>query len=172
MMVRKLRLQHNWSQEQLSQFSGLSNRTIQRIERGENASIESLKSLAAVFEVEVSELQQEQKNMEPELEKVASGHTTATEPTSEELSVEGKGNLAYIDNIKFFYLHLGIYIVVMIFLVILNVILTPGHYWAIWPALPWGLSVVGHGLWAFEVLFFLGSDWEKKQLEKRKRRKP
>ena len=35
MNVRKLRLQRNWSQEQLAQVSGLSIRTIQRIERGQ-----------------------------------------------------------------------------------------------------------------------------------------
>ncbi|HBY87471.1 MAG TPA: XRE family transcriptional regulator, partial [Colwellia sp.] len=59
MIVRKLRLQRGWSQEQLAQFSGLSVRTIQRIERGKTAGLESLKSLAAVFEVTIQDLQQE-----------------------------------------------------------------------------------------------------------------
>ena len=59
MIVRKLRLKHAWSQEQLAQFSGLSIRTIQRIERGQNAGLESLKSLAAVFEIQLTDLQQE-----------------------------------------------------------------------------------------------------------------
>ncbi len=58
MIVRKLRLKHAWSQEQLSQFSGLSIRTIQRVERGQNAGLESLKSLAAVFDISLSELQE------------------------------------------------------------------------------------------------------------------
>ena len=60
MIVKKLRLQKSWSQEQLSQFSGLSVRTIQRVERGHQASVESLKSLAAVFQININELQQEQ----------------------------------------------------------------------------------------------------------------
>ncbi len=59
MLIRKLRLKHGWSQDQLAELSGLSIRTIQRIERGEKPSLESLKSLAAVFEINVSELQQE-----------------------------------------------------------------------------------------------------------------
>jgi len=59
MIVRKLRLEKGWSQEQLAEISGLSVRTIQRIERGQNPSLESLKSLAAVFETEVSELKME-----------------------------------------------------------------------------------------------------------------
>ena len=45
MNVRKLRLQRNWSQEQLAQVSGLSIRTIQRIERGQTPGLESVKSL-------------------------------------------------------------------------------------------------------------------------------
>jgi transcriptional regulator with XRE-family HTH domain len=59
MIVRKLRIQRGWSQDQLAQLSGLSVRTIQRIERGKTAGLESLKSLAAVFEVNSQDLQQE-----------------------------------------------------------------------------------------------------------------
>ncbi len=59
MIIKKLRLQNHWSQEQLAQFSGLSSRTIQRIESGNQASIESLKSLAAVFEIDISKLTEE-----------------------------------------------------------------------------------------------------------------
>jgi len=56
MIVRKLRERKNWSQEQLSAFTGLNVRTIQRIESGNKASLESLKSLASVFEVDISTL--------------------------------------------------------------------------------------------------------------------
>lgn len=56
-MIKKIRVSKGWSQEQLAHFSGLSVRTIQRIERGHNAGLESLKCLAAVFELDVSELQ-------------------------------------------------------------------------------------------------------------------
>jgi transcriptional regulator with XRE-family HTH domain len=55
--IKNIRTDKGWSQEQLAQFSGLSVRTIQRIERGHNAGLESLKCLAAVFEIEVSQLQ-------------------------------------------------------------------------------------------------------------------
>jgi transcriptional regulator with XRE-family HTH domain len=59
MIVKKLRVDKNWSQEQVAAFSGLSIRTIQRVESGQNASIETLKSLASVFEVEISKLTEE-----------------------------------------------------------------------------------------------------------------
>jgi len=58
MQVKSLRIQHDWSQEQLAHMSGLSVRTIQRIEKGENIGLESLKSLAAVFEVNVNDLKE------------------------------------------------------------------------------------------------------------------
>ena len=51
--LKEMRLQRHWSQEQLAEMSGLSNRTIQRIENGENAGFESIKSLAAVFEIDI-----------------------------------------------------------------------------------------------------------------------
>lgn len=59
MIVKKMREQKQWSQEQLSILSGISIRTIQRIESGNRASLESLKSLAAVFETDVETLQKE-----------------------------------------------------------------------------------------------------------------
>ncbi|WP_371379382.1 helix-turn-helix domain-containing protein [Thalassotalea aquiviva] len=59
MIVKKLRAEKNWSQEQVARFSGLSIRTIQRVESGQSASLETLKSLASVFEVEISTLTEE-----------------------------------------------------------------------------------------------------------------
>ena len=56
MIVKKLRTERNWSQEQLAEYCGLSVRTIQRVESGNKASMETLMSLAAVFEVEISTL--------------------------------------------------------------------------------------------------------------------
>lgn len=59
MMLKKLREQDKFSQEQLATMSGISVRTIQRIESGNKASLESLKSIAAVFNITVDELAQE-----------------------------------------------------------------------------------------------------------------
>ncbi len=56
MIVKKLRLEKHWSQEQLATMAGLSLRTIQRVEAGNPASAETLKSLASVFEIDISKL--------------------------------------------------------------------------------------------------------------------
>lgn len=59
MIVKKLREQRSWSQEQLAQMAGISLRTIQRVEAGNRASLETLKCLASVFEVEINTLTEE-----------------------------------------------------------------------------------------------------------------
>jgi len=59
MIIKKLRADKKWSQEQVATFSGLSIRTIQRVESGQSASIETLKSLASVFEIDMSKLTEE-----------------------------------------------------------------------------------------------------------------
>ncbi|KJG06558.1 MULTISPECIES: 2TM domain-containing protein [Photobacterium] len=154
MIIRKLRLQRGWSQEQLSQLSGLSIRTIQRIEQGQKAGLESLKSLAAVFEIQVSDLQ-----MEP--------------PMNKEISVteDEKKALEYVKSIKEFYSHLVTYLFVISGLFVINYFTSPGYWWAVWPALGWGIGIVSHALSAFEVLNIFGPEWEKKQVEKRLGRK-
>lgn len=60
-MIKKLREDRGWSQEQLAEISGISVRTIQRIESGQRASLETLKCLAAVFETNIPTLKSETK---------------------------------------------------------------------------------------------------------------
>ena len=153
MIVHKLRLQRGWSQEQLAEFSGLSVRTIQRIEKGQKASLESLKSLAAVFELQVSDLQE-----------------TAMNSTTK-LSIEEQAAFESVQNLKAFYSHLITYVVVIILLFIINFISNPDYIWAVWPALGWGIGVISHGLSVFEVFDVFSPEWEKKQIEKKLGRK-
>lgn len=54
--LRDYREKLQWTQQVLSDASGLSRRTIQRIERGEIASKESLLALAATLDVNVEDL--------------------------------------------------------------------------------------------------------------------
>ena len=54
MIIRKLRLQRGWSQEQLAEMADVSVRTIQRIERGQKPGLETANALASVFGVELS----------------------------------------------------------------------------------------------------------------------
>ncbi len=61
-MIKKLRKQRLWTQDQLASISGISLRTIQRIEKGGNCSLESIKSLASSFEVDAVSLEIKSEN--------------------------------------------------------------------------------------------------------------
>src|SRR5262245_54758817 len=55
-LVKKLRAERHWSQEQLAAACGVNLRTIQRLENTGKASMESARALAAVFEVDADDL--------------------------------------------------------------------------------------------------------------------
>ena len=154
MIVRKLRLEKGWSQEQLAEICGLSTRTIQRIERGQKPSLESLKSLAAVFEIEVTDLTKE----------------TAMSQQAQ-ITAEEEKAIVYVRDIKGFYTHLVIYLVVIGILTALNLIRRPDHIWVTWPAIGWGIGVLMHGLNVFEIINLFGPRWEKRQIDKRLNRR-
>ncbi|WP_252107176.1 MULTISPECIES: 2TM domain-containing protein [unclassified Halomonas] len=154
MIVKKLRLQRGWSQDQLSQLSGLSVRTVQRIEGGQKPGLESLKSLAAVFEIDVSDLEGV-----PDM-------NSEIHITNEEKAVIEK-----VKAIKDFYAHLISYVLVITLLFAINLMSGSSYMWAWWPAMGWGIGIISHGLSAFEVLNLFGPEWEKKQIEKRLGRK-
>lgn len=158
MIVKKLRLQQCWSQEQLSQFSGLSVRTIQRIERGQQASLESLKSLAAVFEVNLNDLQPEE-----------TMNTQSDNKTKQaiHLELEERKAMEYVEGIKSFYQHLFTYITIVSCLALFNIFITPGYYWVLWCAGGWGIGLTIHAIQVFEVFSLFSPEWEKKQIEKR-----
>ena len=149
MLVRKLRLEKCWSQEQLAELSGLSVRTIQRIERGQKPSLETLKSLAAVFEIDASDLTMED------------AMTEEVKMTAEEEKA-----ILYVRDLKGFYTHFIIYGVVIATLFLVNLLRRPDHFWAVWPAVGWGVGVLFHGLNVFEVFSLFGPKWEQRRIAK------
>ena len=154
MNVRKLRLQRNWSQEQLALLSGLSIRTIQRIERGQAPGLESAKSLAAVFDVHVDTLPKE------------NDMTQEDQPDQTEQQA-----MEYVRDIKGFYSHAIKYVVVISLLFVINFATDARYIWAWWAMLGWGIGLLSHGLNVFEVFNFFSPSWEKRQIEKRLGRK-
>ena len=154
MIVRTLRIQRGWSQDQLAQLSGLSVRTIQRSERGKTAGLESLKSLAAVFEVNSQDLKKE------------TVMDTGTNLSDKEVKI-----IERVKDIKDFYSHLINYGLAVGAFFIFNLLTSPGYIWAWWIAIGWGIGVISHGLSVFEITNFFGADWEKRQIEQRLNKK-
>ena len=154
MIIRKLRLQRGWSQEQLAELTGLSVRTVQRIERGQTPGLESANAPAAVFEIDRSVITKE-----------------TGMPINNELSTEEEQALRHVRDIKGFYANLICYLIVMPILIAIDVILSPDDLWFYGPGLGWGLGVIFHGLSVFEVFNLFSPAWEKRQVEKRLVRK-
>ncbi len=72
---------------------------------------------------------------------------------------------------KGFYLHFGIYVIIIIFLATMNW-LTAGDkryidWWVAFPAVSWGTAVAIHalGVFLFSGDGFLGEEWEQKKIE-------
>ncbi len=159
MIIRKLRLDKGLSQEQLASMAGINTRTLQRIERGANASPETLKCLAAVLETDFTILRKQQQMPEQ------------TTQTRSELSKREREAMEYVRDIKSFYNHAIIYILIIGVLAIYNVVSSPQHIWVIWPAFGWGIGLAVHGLSVFEAFNLFGSKWEKRQIQRRLQRK-
>ncbi|QXP74307.1 helix-turn-helix transcriptional regulator [Tenacibaculum sp. AHE15PA] len=142
--LKKLRLARHWSQEQLSEMSGLSVRTIQRVEKGENAGLESLKSLAAVFEIDI-----------------------ATSDKKEEVDQLRKEE-DYIENLKGFYKLLGIALLSLLVPFILA--LNDSDLWSVflWVLLSWGVLL---GIYSLTIFDFFGTSWKQKMVNKKFKKK-
>jgi len=136
--IKKMRLEHHWSQDQLAEMSGLSIRTIQRIENGENAGLESLKSLAAVFEINIADSgkNQEMKQIRKEEE--------------------------YVQNVKGFYKLLAVAILSLVVPLILAI--SDASNWSIflWMMLSW---LVLLGIYSLNVFDFFGDEWKRKLIK-------
>ncbi len=184
-IVRQLRLDHGWSQEDLAAVSGVSVRTIQRLENGGRASLETLKCLAAAFESDVSILR-ETMTMNATTNDTrmhASGLNTEDRAAlqfarqlrayAELESDEMPGALAIRQQVRRergFYIHAAIFVAVMALLFAIDLFTSPGRFWAQWPLLGWGVGLSLHALAVFGGLSPFGADWERRKVEERLRR--
>ena len=62
-----------------------------------------------------------------------------------------------------FRIHLLTYIAVNSLLAIINLNLTPGHIWFIWPLMGWGIGIIVH---IFRVYFISESSLKERMIEK------
>ena len=166
MIIRKLRLQQGWTQQELAHFSGLSIRTVQRIEKGQLPSEESAKCLGAVFDVAAADILA-----------YFEDHAVATEqpPKQEDGVMAGKLKITFeeeramreVEDLKSLYVHATSFALIVPIFWIMNFIWLDGGWWAIWPTLGWGLGLAGHAVSVYNPLKLFGPEWERKQIEKR-----
>jgi hypothetical protein len=69
-----------------------------------------------------------------------------------------------VRELKGFYGHLAVYVIVNAFLLIINLLTSPHALWFVWPLLGWGIgiaihaaAVLGNGIW--------GKQWEERKVK-------
>ena len=66
-----------------------------------------------------------------------------------------------IEELRGFYAHLAAYGAVNVFLLLINLITSPGSLWFIFPLLGWGIGLAIHAV----LVYWTGNDWEARKLE-------
>lgn len=70
-----------------------------------------------------------------------------------------------VEEEKKFYYHLGVFVVMNAFFIILNLATSPDHLWFYWPMLGWGLGLTLQGVKVFTNVG-LSKEWEEKRIKK------
>lgn len=73
---------------------------------------------------------------------------------------------ARVEELKGYYTHLGIYVIVNIFLFILDATNNPSQWWFYWTTLGWGIGIAAHTFATFGIGGVFGEKWENDQIEK------
>lgn len=138
-LIKKMRQERQWSQEQLAEMTGLSVRTIQRIEHDHKAGLESIKALSAVFEIEIVEQD--------------------TDGTAQKEKEE-----KYIQSIKGLYQWVMWAVLSLIYPVIS--VIRGDMSWTVigWMLFSWSVFFVIYGISNFD---FFGDKWKEKLLKKK-----
>ncbi len=141
-LLKSLRLEKGWSQEQLAGIADISERTVQRLERGDACSLETAKALATAFDTRA----------ETFIERTGGpAEPKADEERLREVQLERKAR----QNFKL-YKNFAVYLAVNTMLVVINLVTYPEHLWFIYPLLGWGLIL------AFNAILVFRPDWEKR----------
>jgi hypothetical protein len=68
-----------------------------------------------------------------------------------------------VEEIKGFYVHAIVYVVVNVFLAVINLVTNPGYLWFLWPLGGWGFGLLMHALSVF--VFNKSTSWEQKKIK-------
>jgi len=71
----------------------------------------------------------------------------------------------YVEEVKAFYSHLMVYIVVNAGLFAIDYITSPDQLWFYWPLFGWGIGLAMHFFRVFVVGDIFGNNWEKRKIQ-------
>lgn len=69
-----------------------------------------------------------------------------------------------VENLKSFYTHLTVYVLINVFLFVINLSTYDGHWWFIYPLGGWGIGLLAHALSTFTFGFF-SEEWEERKIK-------
>ena len=70
-----------------------------------------------------------------------------------------------VEELKGFYIHLFIYILVNLGMFIVNIVTTPGELWFYWPLFGWGIGILAHAMSVFGIRGLFGKEWEERKIK-------
>ncbi|WP_289662328.1 2TM domain-containing protein [Flavobacterium panacagri] len=80
-----------------------------------------------------------------------------------------------VKEIREFYEHLTVYVLVNPIVIFVNLMTSPGYLWFLWCLMGWGMAIILHGLKVFSLPPFFNKKWEERKIreimEKEKNRK-
>ncbi|MFA1820925.1 2TM domain-containing protein [Virgibacillus oceani] len=69
-----------------------------------------------------------------------------------------------VENLKAFYIHLTMYMIINTMLLLMNIVTNPSELWFYYPLIGWGVGLAAHGLSVFSSGFF-GQEWEERKIK-------
>ena len=69
-----------------------------------------------------------------------------------------------VEEIKGFYIHAVIYVIVNLGMFIFNYFIIGGNLWFFWSLFGWGMGLAAHGLGVFGLGGIWGKDWEERKI--------
>lgn len=70
-----------------------------------------------------------------------------------------------LEEVKGFYSHLGIFLVINVLLVLVNILTSPGQWWFYWVTVFWGIALIFHGSRVFGKGKVFSNEWEEKKIQ-------
>lgn len=70
-----------------------------------------------------------------------------------------------VEELKGFYSHLALFIVINAILFLINMVTSPGTYWFYWVTIFWGIGLAFHAAGVFGRGRLFSREWEEKKLQ-------
>lgn len=70
-----------------------------------------------------------------------------------------------IEELKGFYGHFIAYIIINVFLALINLFTTPGFWWFLFVTFFWGLALIAHGISVFSRHVLFSKKWEERKIK-------